>query len=71
MDAQTIVNNLAICWNIKTFIEKNKDFLGTDHYQMIYFEAISRFLTLISFLLSYMDEQRSFMNLPDLKPWRD
>jgi len=66
MDAQTFVDTLAIRWNIETLFEYDKDLLGSDHYQLMSAEAILRFWTLISCLLCFLDEQRSFMKSPNL-----
>jgi len=58
-DAQTIINILAVRWNIEVFFEDAKDLLGSDHYQLMKAEAILRFWTLIACLSCFLDEQRS------------
>lgn len=58
-DAQTVINILAIRWNIEVFFEDAKDLLGSDHYQLMSAEAILRFWTLIACLSCFLDELRA------------
>ena len=59
LDAQELVDILAICWNIETFFEYDKDLLGSDHYQLMTAQAILRFWTLIVCLMCFLEEQRA------------
>ncbi|HEY9153333.1 MAG TPA: transposase [Anaerolineales bacterium] len=59
LDAQALVNILAIRWNIETFFEYDKDLLGSDHYQLMTAQAILRFWTLIACLMCFLEEQRA------------
>ncbi len=58
-DAQTLINLLAIRWNIEVFFEDLKDLLGVDHYQLMQATAIVRFWTLLFCLASFLDEHRA------------
>lgn len=58
LDAQTLVDILAIRWQVETFFEYEKDLLGSDHYQMMSADGILRFWTLTACLLSFLEEQR-------------
>jgi hypothetical protein len=58
LDAQTLVDILAIRWQVETFFEYDKDLLGSDHYQIMSAEGILRFWTLTACLLSFLEEQR-------------
>lgn len=42
-DAQTIVNVLAVRWDIETLFEDLKELFGTDHYQLMNGRAIVRY----------------------------
>jgi hypothetical protein len=64
LDAQALVDILAIRWEVETFFEYEKDLLGSDHYQVMTAKAILRFWTLTACLLIFLDEQRAAMNLP-------
>jgi hypothetical protein len=64
LQAQALVDILAIRWNIETFFEYDKDLLGSDHYQLMTAQAIIRFWTLIACLLYFLEEQRSLGELP-------
>ncbi len=59
LDAQALVDILAIRWNIETFFEYDKDLLGSDHYQLMSAQAILRFWTLIACLMCFLEEQRT------------
>ncbi len=59
LDAQELVDVLAIRWQIETFFEYEKDLLGSDHYQIMSAEAVLRFWTLIACLICFLEEQRS------------
>ena len=67
LQAQAVVDILAIRWNIETFFEYDKDLLGSDHYQLMTAPAILRFSrkdtgtvwTLTACLLYFLEEQRS------------
>lgn len=58
-DAQTLINVLAIRWNVEVFFEDAKDLLGSDHYQLMKAEAILRFWAMIACLSCFLDEQRA------------
>ena len=59
LDAQGLVNILAIRWQIETFFEYAKDLLGSDHYQLMSAQAILRFWTLIACLMCFLEELRT------------
>jgi len=61
---RSLVDILAIRWNIETFFEYDKDLLGSDHYQVMTTQAILRFWTLLSCLLYFLEEQRVQQDLP-------
>jgi len=60
-DAQTVINALAIRWDIEVFFEDCKDLLGSDHYQLMSATAIIRFWTLLSCLACFLDERRDYL----------
>jgi hypothetical protein len=62
LEAQALVDILAIRWEVETFFEYEKDLLGSDHYQVMTAKAILRFWTLTACLLFFLDEQRAAMN---------
>lgn len=59
LDAQALVDIVAIRWEVETFFEYDKDLLGSDHYQLMTAEGVLRFWTLTACLLSFLEEQRS------------
>lgn len=59
LDAQSMVDILAIRWEIETFFEYDKDLLGSDHYQLMTANGIIRFWTLTACLLYFLEEQRA------------
>jgi len=59
LDAQALVDVLAIRWEIETFFEYEKDLPGSDHYQMMSAQGILRFWTLIACLMVFLEEQRA------------
>ena len=59
LDAQALVDILAIRWEIETFFEYEKDLLGSDHYQVMTAKAVVRFWTLIACLMCFLEEQRA------------
>jgi len=59
LDAQSLVDILAIRWEIETFFEYEKDLLGSDHYQVMTAKAVVRFWTLIACLMCFLEEQRA------------
>jgi hypothetical protein len=59
LDAQSLVDILAIRWEVETFFEYEKDLLGSDHYQVMSRQAVLRFWTLTACLLCFLDEQRA------------
>jgi SRSO17 transposase len=58
-DLQTLVDTLAVRWQVETFFEYVKDLLGSDHYQLMTAQAIIRFWTLIACLMAFLEEQRA------------
>jgi hypothetical protein len=58
-DAQTIVNVLAIRWDIETSFEDLKELFGTDHYQLMDDRAIVRYWTIASCAYLFLDERRA------------
>jgi hypothetical protein len=58
-EPQTVINHLAVRWNVEVLFEDNKDLLGADHYQLMSAEAILRFWTLIACLGYFLDEQKA------------
>ena len=59
LDAQSLVDILAIRWDVETFFEYDKDLLGSDHYQLMTSQAILRFWTLTACLMAFLEEQRA------------
>jgi hypothetical protein len=59
LEAQALVNILAVRWHIETFFEYDKDPLGSDHYQLMTDQAILRFWTLIACLMCFLEELRA------------
>lgn len=59
LDAQALVDILALRWEVETFFEYAKDLMGSDHYQMMTAQGILRFWTLTTCLLCFLEEQRS------------
>lgn len=59
LDAQSLVDILAVRWEVETFFEYEKDLLGSDHYQVMTRQAILRFWTLTACLLCFLEEQRA------------
>jgi hypothetical protein len=58
LDAQALVDILAVRWEVETFFEYQKDLLGSDHYQLMTRQAVLRFWTLTACLLCFLEEQR-------------
>ena len=58
LDAQTLMDILAVRWEVEIFFEYEKDLLGSDHYQVMSRQAVLRFWTLTTCLLCYLEEQR-------------
>jgi hypothetical protein len=59
LNAQALVDILAIRWEIETFFEYDKDLLGSDHYQLMSAQAILRFWTLTACLMCFLEELRA------------
>ena len=66
LDAQALVDVLAVRWEVETFFEYVKDLLGSDHYQVMSAQGIVRFWTLIACLMCFLEEQRAGAGNPDL-----
>ncbi len=60
-DAQSVINILALRWDIETLVEDYKDLLGSDHYQVMSATAIVRFWTLIACLAYFLDKHRALL----------
>lgn len=58
-DPQTVIDILALRWDIEALFEDYKDLLGSDHYQVMDATAIVRFWTLVSCLAYFLDKQRA------------
>ncbi len=59
LDAQALVNILAIRWEIETFFEYDKDLLGSDHYQLMSAQGVLRFWALTACMIAFLEEQRA------------
>ena len=59
LDAQAMVDILAIRWEVETFFEYEKDLLGSDHYQVMTRQGVLRFWTLTACLQCFLEELRS------------
>lgn len=59
--AQTVINILAIRWDIEVWFADGKDLLGSDHYQVMNAEAVVRFWTLVACMAYFLDEQRAHL----------
>jgi hypothetical protein len=64
LDAQALVDILAIRWQVETFFEYEKDLLGSDHYQVMTRQAVLRFWTLTACLLYFLETQRATTPTP-------
>lgn len=64
LEAQSLVDILAVRWQVETFFEYAKDLLGSDHYQVMSTLGIIRFWTLIACLMSFLEEQRASIDEP-------
>lgn len=61
LEAQALIDILAVRWEIETFFEEyDKDLLGSDPYQRISAQAILRFWTLTACLMCCLEEPRTF-----------
>lgn len=70
LDAQALIDILAVRWEIETFFEYDKDLLGSDHYQLMTAQAILRFWTLTACLMCFLEEQRA-ISIPQLNTCGD
>jgi hypothetical protein len=59
LDAQGMVDILAIRWKVETFFEYEKDLLGSGHYQVMTRQGVLRFWTLTACLQCFLEELRS------------
>jgi len=66
LDAQGMVDILAIRWEVETFFEYEKDLLGSDHYQVMTRQGVLRFWTLTACLQCFLEELRSLEAGPAL-----
>jgi hypothetical protein len=60
-DAQTVINALAVRWDVEVFFEDYKDLLDSDQYQLMSATVIIRFWTLLSCLTCFLDERRAYL----------
>ena len=60
LEAQALIDILAVRWEIETFFEYDKDLLGSDPYQRMSAQAILRFWTLTACLMCCLEEPRTF-----------
>ena len=58
-DTQTIVDILALRWEIETFFDDLKELFGSDHYQLMSARSILRFWTLCCCAYAFLEEQRA------------
>jgi hypothetical protein len=58
---QTIVNVLAVRWDIETLFEDWKELFGADHYQLMSDRAIVRYWTFAACAYLFLDERRAEM----------
>jgi hypothetical protein len=58
-DTQTIVDILAVRWEIETFFDDLKELFGSDHYQLMSQKSILRFWTLCCCAYAFLEEQRA------------
>jgi hypothetical protein len=59
LDAQGMVDILAVRWEVETFFEYEKDLLGSDHYQVMTRQGVLSFWTLTACLQSFLEELRA------------
>lgn len=59
LDAQGMVDILAIRWEVETFFEYEKDLLGSDHYQVMTRQGVLSFWTLTACLQCFLEELRA------------
>jgi len=59
LEAQALVDILAIRWEVETFFADDKDLLGSDQYQVMTAQAILRCWTLTACLFCFLEEQRA------------
>jgi hypothetical protein len=64
LDAQPLLDNLAIWWDVETFFGYEKDLLGSDHYQVMTTKAILRTWTLTACMMYFLEKHRSEMEKP-------
>jgi hypothetical protein len=58
LDAQGMVDILAVRWEVETFFEYEKDLLGSDHYQVMTRQGVLSFWTLTACLQCFLEELR-------------
>lgn len=58
-DTQTIIDILAVRWEIETFFDDLKELFGSDHYQLMSAKSILRFWTLCCCAYAFLEEQRA------------
>jgi len=59
LDAQGMMDILAIRWEVETFFEYEKDLLGSDHYQVMTHQGVLRFWPPTACLQCFFEELRS------------
>ena len=57
-DGTTLVQHIAVRWQIEVLFADAKELLGLDHYQLMSAQAIVRFWTLVMAAYLFLDEER-------------
>ncbi len=57
-DVATLVQHIAVRWQIEVLFADAKELLGLDHYQLMSAQAIVRFWTLVMAAYLFLDEER-------------
>jgi hypothetical protein len=57
-DVATLVQHIALRWQIEVLFADAKELLGLDHYQLMSAQAILRFWTLVMAAYLFLDEER-------------
>jgi hypothetical protein len=70
LEAQALVDILAVRWDIETFFEYDKDLMSSDHYQLLTAQSILRFSALTACLMCFLEEQRA-ISVPRLNTCGD
>ncbi len=60
-DVTTLVQHIAVRWQIEVLFADAKELLGLDHYQLMSAQAIVRFWTLVMAAYLFLDEERHYL----------